>query len=193
MATRRIYTGIGDDGSTRLGDGTRVSKSAARLEAYGTVDELSASLGVVLATGPASPLVEPLSQCQADLFRAGAELSTPPGPRRPAGLPIIEKRHVAALERTIDRFEADLPALTAFILPGGTPAAAALHLARTVCRRAERAVVRLLASEPFETHVVVYLNRLSDALFVFARYDNHLAGVTETAWEADGPPEPRPT
>ncbi len=182
MAASRIYTRAGDDGATRLGDGTRTAKSTLRLDAYGTVDELNTLLGVVLAAQPAPALRKPLGQVQRDLFSAGAELSTPPGPRRPAGLPCIRPRHVAALEKTIDHLDADLPPLTSFILPGGTPAAAALHVARTVCRRAERAVVRLLETQPFETHLIAYLNRLSDALFVFARYENHAAGVTEPTW-----------
>jgi len=180
----RVYTRAGDDGTTALGSGQRVPKSARRIAAYGTVDELNAQLGVVLASGVAAALVAPLRRIQNDLFHAGAELCIPEAQRATHPGPRIEARHVAALEELMDQLGAQLPALQNFVLPGGAAAAAHLHVARTVCRRAEREVVALAAEEPIGPHVLVYLNRLSDALFVLGRYQNKLAGVPEPIWDS---------
>jgi cob(I)alamin adenosyltransferase len=180
----KIYTRTGDDGSTGLGSGTRVSKTAPRIEAYGTVDELNAQVGVVRTLRPAAELVEPLASIQNELFHAGADLCIPEADKGAMPGPRIEPRHVERLERLIDRLNAELPPLANFILPGGTPAAAAMHVARAVCRRAERDVIRLSRVEPIGEQVVVYLNRLSDALFVMARYDNLKANVAEPIWDS---------
>jgi cob(I)alamin adenosyltransferase len=180
----KVRTRTGDDGTTALGSGTRVSKAAQRIEAYGTVDELSAQIGVVLASSVAADLAEPLRQIQNDLFHLGAELCIPEAdhPKHPG--PRIEPRHIAFLDQLIDRFNAQLAPLKNFVLPGGAPAAAHLHVARTVCRRAEREVVALAAQELLGPNVVLYLNRLSDVLFIFSRYQNKLAGVAEPTWDS---------
>jgi cob(I)alamin adenosyltransferase len=180
----KVYTRAGDDGHTALGSGRRVSKSCARIAAYGTVDELNAVVGVVLASGVAEDLVEPLKAMQNALFHAGAELCVPEEDRAKHPGPRIEARHVEQLERLMDTLCADLPALKNFVLPGGTPAAAQLQVARTVCRRAERLVVALAESEPVSPELIQYLNRLSDALFVMARRDNQAAGVPEPLWDS---------
>jgi cob(I)alamin adenosyltransferase len=180
----RIYTRSGDDGTTALGSGERVSKTSPRVAAYGTIDELNAQLGVVLASGPAGELVEPLRRIQNELLHAGAELCISETARAKTSGPAIEKRHVEALEELIDRLNKTLPPLKNFVLPGGSLAAAHLHVARTVCRRAERAVVTLAEKEPIGSHVLPYLNRLSDALFVMARYQNRQAGVDEPLWDS---------
>jgi cob(I)alamin adenosyltransferase len=179
----KIYTRAGDDGKTRLLGPDRVSKDSARLEAYGTVDELNATLGVARASGglgsEADALVE---QIQHDLFVLGASLADP----SPTGRfqSAIGAEHVAALEAQIDALEAGLPPLTAFILPGGTAAGAQLQLARTVARRAERRVVALgdLPGQHVAPFAIRYLNRLSDLLFVLGRAVNHHDGVADTVW-----------
>jgi cob(I)alamin adenosyltransferase len=180
----RIYTRTGDDGTTGLGTGERVPKTSARITAYGTIDELNAQLGLVLAAEPAAELAEPLRRIQNELLHAGAQLSmagsggaAPPGPQ-------IEARHVAELEKLIDGLNAQLEPLKNFVLPGGHAAAAQLHVARTVCRRAERLTVKLAKQETIAEHVIPYLNRLSDLLFVMARYQNKLAGVDERLWDS---------
>jgi cob(I)alamin adenosyltransferase len=180
----KVYTRTGDDGSTGLGSGQRLSKTAPRLVAYGTVDELSAHLGVVLAADPAPELVAPLRRIQNDLLHLGADLCVPEADKARCPGPRIEPRHIEALELLMDDITAQLPPLTNFLLPGGTPAAAQLHVARTVARRAERLVIALADTEPIGPHVVPYLNRLSDALFVLARYQNKLAGVTDPTWDS---------
>jgi cob(I)alamin adenosyltransferase len=180
----KIYTGTGDDGSTGLGTGERVPKTSPRVAAYGTIDELNAQLGVVLTANPASELIEPLRRIQNELFHIGAELCIPASARAKTPGPKIKQRHIAALEKLIDRFNKTLPPLKNFVLPGGSPAAAQLHVARTICRRAERAVVALAEKEPIGQHVLAYLNRLSDALFVMARYENKLAHVNEPLWDS---------
>jgi len=180
----RIYTRTGDDGTTALGNGRRVPKTAARIEAYGTVDELSAQIGAVLACGPSGELVEPLRQIQNDLFHCGAELCMPEADKAVGTGPRIEACHVHALETLIERLSANLPPLENFVLPGGAPAAARLHVARTVCRRAEREVLRLREREPVGDDLVRYLNRLSDVLFVMARFENRARGVDETTWNS---------
>lgn len=180
----RIYTRTGDDGSTGLTDGSRVSKSAVRIAAYGTVDELNSVLGLALAEGCVDEVGFVLGRVQNELFHLGADLSLPDGEseRRPG--PVIEERHITALERDIDRLSDDLPALENFILPGGCRTAAVLHVARTVCRRAERHSVRLAAKEPIGDWVVQYLNRLSDFLFIAARFENHLRGLADALWDS---------
>jgi len=180
---KTIYTRSGDDGTTGLGTGERISKSALRIEAYGLVDELNAQIGVVLTSGAAGELIDPLRRVQAELFQLGAELCVPESARPKKPRPRIEPQHVACLEDLIDQFSAALPPLRNFILPGGSAAAAHLHVARTICRRAERAAVRLAQEERIGAHPVPYLNRLSDLLFVLARYQNKAAGADDTVWE----------
>ena len=180
----KIYTRTGDAGTTGLFGGGRVSKAHPRIEAYGTVDETNSQIGVVrafLRGQPGQDVLDPLlHRLQSDLFELGADLATPQGAR-----PVVQRigtDHVGALENEIDRFEADLPPLRAFILPAGTPAAAALHVARTVCRRAERLAVEARAVEALNDGAIVYLNRLSDLLFVLARWTNHQAGEPDVEW-----------
>jgi len=179
----RIYTKTGDAGETGLFGGGRVGKDDARVEAGGAVDELSAALGVARARGGDPELQAVLAAAQEALFTVGAELATPPGARARAAVPPVDPAWVAALEGAIDRFERELPPLRHFVLPGGAPLAADLHLARAVCRRAERRVVALHRLEPVEPLVLAYLNRLSDLLFVAARLANHRAGAEEPRWD----------
>lgn len=181
MATR-IYTKTGDDGSTGLFGGQRVRKNSARIEAYGTVDELNAVLGMVLTEVVPEDLRADLEATSAHLFTLGADLATPLHPVPTHNIPRMAEEHVLGLERRIDRLEASLLPLKVFILPGGTKSAATLHLARTVCRRAERAVISLADTEDIGGVVVRYLNRMSDWLFVAARYANARAGVDDVPW-----------
>lgn len=165
--------------------GGRVSKDHARVLAYGDVDEVNAALGVVRTTAPADLADELLSAIQRDLFTIGGALATPEPDRLKApqrSKVVVPADRIQALEQAIDAAEVELPALTAFVLPGGTPKAAALHLARTACRRAERTVVHLSHQEAVPEEVVVYLNRLSDLLFTLARLANHRAGVRDVTW-----------
>jgi cob(I)alamin adenosyltransferase len=178
----KIYTRTGDSGETGLFDGRRVSKSDLRVDAYGDIDELNAAVGVALASGVDAAMAAMLEGVQRDLFAVGGRLADPG--RRVAGR--VEKMVVAGddirrLEAWIDALEAELPPLRRFILPGGSAAGAALHLARTVCRRAERRVVAL-GPEGVERELLAYVNRLSDFLFVAARAVNHRAGVPELEW-----------
>jgi len=176
----RIYTRGGDGGETSLGDGSRVSKLDCRIGAFGTVDELNSALGVVLAGDVPEGLREPLTRIQNELFDVGADLSVPWGvtDRLRVEQPMIDR-----LEQWCDELNAELSELRSFVLPGGTEAAARLHVARTVCRRAERDV--LLGSEELELNplVLVYLNRLSDLLFILARSANAAAGADEPLWK----------
>jgi cob(I)alamin adenosyltransferase len=183
-ASRRIYTRTGDAGETGLFDGRRVSKADLRVEAYGEVDELNAALGVVLAQRPSpdADIVAMLEQIQRDLFAVGGRLADPSAKVAER----VEKMrvgadHVARIEQWIDRLEAELPPLRRFILPGGSAAGAALHLARTICRRAERRIV-LLGTDEVPPELLAYVNRLSDFLFVVARAVNRRAGVPELEW-----------
>ena len=182
----KIYTRAGDAGETGLfGTRTRVPKDDARVEAYGTVDELNCTLGTVRAALPPTSVLDPvLAGLQSDLFAVGAELATPPSQeaKLAAHMQLALDERTAALEAEIDRLEAELPPLKAFILPAGTPPAAALHVTRAVCRRAERRVVELSKVATVRPEILRYLNRLSDLLFVLARYANHLAGVPDTPW-----------
>ncbi len=178
----KIYTKTGDTGDTSLFDQTRVSKADARVDAYGEVDEVNACLGAVRAAGVDAGLATAIESIQKQLFALGARLADPSS--RIAGRvskAAITDSDVTALERLIDELEAELPPLRRFILPGGSAAGANLHVARTVCRRAERRVVAL-GAEAVEPIVVIFLNRLSDLLFVMARAVNHRAGVPETEW-----------
>ena len=178
----KIYTKTGDRGQTSLFGGTKVSKASARIVAYGTVDELNCAIGFCRALGVPAGVDAFLKRIQNDLFRLGAELASGEGAPPPTAPPVGEAE-VAELERMIDGMEAELPPLKNFILPGGTPAGAAAHLARAVCRRAERLVVELSEKEKVRSEVVVYLNRLSDALFVASRRINALSGASETIWK----------
>lgn len=185
----RIYTRTGDRGETGLFGGGRVPKSDARVAAYGEVDELNAVVGWALTRLPESEgeLAERLSRVQGDLFALGAHLATPPDARSRAHLPPLPGDRPAEFETWIDAAEDELEPLESFILPGGSEAGAALHLARTVCRRAERAVVALAAEDDVDPIVLTYMNRLSDLLFDLARLLNHRAGVPEKPWR----PKPR--
>ncbi|HSC86681.1 MAG TPA: cob(I)yrinic acid a,c-diamide adenosyltransferase [Polyangiaceae bacterium] len=205
----KIYTKTGDGGQTGLFGGARVRKDDPRVEAYGSVDELNASLGVVRAWDPMPRIEGILARVQAELFTLGAELSCQPGHVQRLRMPLLNATHVRELERNIDECERDLPELTTFVLPTGARAGAALHLARTICRRCERRVLSLETSEPAtqpatqettsaETNrpetsatsapqrpeIVIYLNRLSDLLFVLARLQNHHDETPETPWSA---------
>ena len=177
----KIYTKTGDTGETSLFDNTRVSKADPRVDAYGEVDELNAALGAARAAGLDPDLSTVLEEIQKELFAIGARLADPSHriAARVSKADLLDVQ-ITRLEQTIDRLEAELPALRRFILPGGSPAGSLLHLGRTVCRRAERRVVSL--SEPVDPVLVVYLNRLSDLLFVMARAANHRSGVAETEW-----------
>ena len=182
----KIYTRRGDRGETGLFGGGRVPKNHLRVEAYGQVDELNAAIGLALALEPRTYGREVLEQVQRDLFTIGAELATPNSAKLDKALrgPRVGPPQVATLEQTIDRYDAQVPPLKQFVLPGGVPKAAALHVARTVCRRAERAVVTFQRKHKTGglSSVVPYLNRLSDLLFVLARVANHAAGVQEIPW-----------
>lgn len=180
----RIYTRMGDDGSTGLGGGQRVPKDALRVATYGTVDELNSHLGVALASGVVPRLEMELRRVQNELFHLGSDLCFLEEDKARFRLPQIEARHVDALEALMDELNEVVGPLENFILPGGTPAAAALHVARTVCRRAERDAITLAREEAVGPRVVAYLNRLSDALFIMARYDNHVRGETEPLWNS---------
>lgn len=180
----KIYTKTGDDGSTGLGGGQRIPKDALRIEAYGTVDELNSVIGVCLAGGLDRTLQDSLARIQNDLFHLGSDLCILEEDKQKFQAPCVEKRHVDALEEILDRLTPEVGPLENFILPGGSQGAANLHVARTVCRRAERILVALARQEPVGPQTVQYLNRLSDALFVMARYENHKRGVTDTCWDS---------
>ena len=175
----KIYTRGGDAGQTSLGDGSRVSKLDLRLAAYGTVDELSAALGVVLAGDTPDELRTVLERVQNELFDVGADLSVPLG--REGRLRVAQSQ-IDRLEEDCDRFNAELPQLRSFVLPGGTQAAAGLHVARTICRRAERETLRAAQDHELDPLTGVYLNRLSDLLFVLSRAANAAAGRDEPLW-----------
>ncbi len=183
----KIYTKTGDDGTTGLYGGSRASKADPRIEAYGAVDELNACLGLAIAwASPSDSLVELLVEVQRDLFDIGAELASPDP--RSAKTVWEGSARIAALEAAIDAAQAELPPLKSFVLPGGTRLAAGLHLARTVCRRAERRVIAFAQSaNRGPGAIVIYLNRLSDLLFVLARQANHRSGHPETLWHAKRP------
>ena len=180
----RIYTRTGDDGSTRLGGGQKVSKDTLRIETYGTVDELSAHLGVAIASGLETELAKFLATVQNDLFHLGSDLCILEEDKMTRKAPGISLSHVTALENEIDRYSEETGPLENFILPGGTGAAAQLHVARTVCRRAERLLVTLAGKEPVNRTTLLYLNRLSDLLFAMARSENHRKGSQDVLWDS---------
>ncbi len=180
----KIYTRTGDAGETALFGAGRVRKDHVRVRAMGEVDELNASIGWALTQIGVDKSRERLQPLQHELFSIGAELATPPpeaGRTRPE-TPDIDVTSIERMERWIDEMTAELPELRAFVLPGGTPGAAALHMARTVCRRAERGVVELAASDPVRKEILTYLNRLSDLLFTLARLENLRLGSGDVQW-----------
>lgn len=181
----KIYTRKGDSGETSLYGGKRVSKNSDRIEAYGTVDELNSILGIALTKEPADRTNEILVRLQQELFILGADLATPAGSK--TRIDRIQHKDIEQLESIIDELEDYLPSLKHFILPGGSECGATLHLARTVCRRAERAAVACAESEnnQVSTESIIYLNRFSDLLFVLARYENHQSGAEETPWKGE--------
>jgi cob(I)alamin adenosyltransferase len=172
-----LYTRSGDDGTTSLFGGQRVEKDHPRVEAFGALDELNSALGMAMSFMRQRRVARLLKEVQADLFELGAELASPGTSRR-----LLPQGRVEALERAIDEYDAKTPPLKKFVLPGGAPAAAALHLARTICRRAERKVVALSHREEVRPTVIIYLNRLSDLLFALARYINKAEGRKEIFW-----------
>ena len=182
-AKSKLYTRTGDLGQTALFGGGRVPKDHLRVEAYGGVDELNSALGVAVSFLRQRRIIAALQSVQNELFNVGSELASESGPRAEKGRLFLDpERKVAELERLIDEYDAKVPPLRTFILPSGSQAGALLHLARGVCRRAERAVVRLSREEEVNPHVLTYLNRLSDLLFVLARYVNKAARRPETPW-----------
>lgn len=180
----KIYTRTGDQGETALFGGGRVPKAHPRVAAYGDVDELNSALGVARATAPAPLFDDLLQSIQRDLFSLGGHLATPHPEkvRKALARAELSADRVALFERTIDEADAELAPLRKFILPAGTPKAAALHLARTICRRAERSVVALAATDEIPDLFLTYLNRLSDLLFTLARLANHRAGTGDVTW-----------
>ncbi len=174
----KIYTRTGDDGTTGLGDGTRVSKDSARVAAYGTVDELNSAIGLLVAVGIREDLAETLTEVQHELFDLGGELCIP-------GSALIHASDIERLERRLDALNEDLPPLKDFILPGGGLAASSCHLARTICRRAEREVVTLSHHDAVRPEAIRYLNRLSDLLFVMARVLARADGHGEVLWKSE--------
>ena len=184
----KLYTRTGDSGQTSLFGGRRVSKDHPRVMAYGTIDELNSVLGVAISFVRQRKIVDALHEIQNELFNIGAELASDKPVRRgkqAAGVIRIDPAKTQWLERLIDEYDARVPTLRTFILPAGSPAAAALHLARTVCRRAERTVVTLARDEPVSPAIIVYLNRLCDLLFVLARYLNKIDRRRELPWRKD--------
>jgi cob(I)alamin adenosyltransferase len=181
----KLYTKTGDDGTTGLFGGGRVRKDSARVEAYGTVDEANATIGVARATPLEAVIDEVLARVQEDLFTLGAELACVPGKEGKLGMTPIGADDISRLEKAIDDADAACEPLKSFVLPGGSPQAAALHVARTVARRAERAVLAM-EDAPVRGELVVYLNRLSDLLFALARRANLIAGVPDVPWKPRG-------
>jgi cob(I)alamin adenosyltransferase len=182
----RIYTRTGDGGETGLGDGSLVAKDHARIEALGCVDELNSHIGLLLTLPLSGDVSQRLTEIQNDLFDLGGELSVP-------GYAMIDDGRVLRLEAALDRYNAELPALKEFILPGGSPAAAQAHIARTVCRRAERSLVQLRRDAAVQDASLRYLNRLSDLLFVLARILNRAAGGSDVLWQRTPPQESKPS
>jgi cob(I)alamin adenosyltransferase len=177
----KIYTRTGDAGLTGLYGGGRVPKSDLRIVAYGTVDELNATLGVCRASGLPADVDQLVARLQHEMFAVGSELSSPS--KSPPGAILLDEADVSRIEAAIDRYDSQLTPLKNFVLPGGTPASAALHVARGVCRRAEREAVALAQTAEVRPAILTYLNRISDLLFVLARYANHAAGVADVMWE----------
>lgn len=180
----KLYTRKGDDGTTALGSGTRVPKDSLRVEAYGTVDELNSAIGIAVAHGVTPKINEALTTIQNELFHLGSDLCFTEADKKQYTIPQIEGRHVSVLEQLIDDLTAIVGPLQNFVLPGGTVSAANLHLARTICRRAERMTIALARDEAIGEFVIPYLNRLSDLLFVMSRYENHANEVAEPLWDS---------
>jgi cob(I)alamin adenosyltransferase len=180
----KVYTRTGDDGTTGLGGGQRVRKDSLRIRAFGTVDELNSVIGVAIATGLDNDLRAKLETIQNELFHLGSDLCILEDDKVRFKVPQIEQRHVDALEEVMDDLSDQLPPLENFVLPGGSLGAAHLHVARTVCRRAERLTLALARKERVGGFVVMYLNRLSDALFVMARYENKQKHMTDVLWNS---------
>ena len=178
----KIYTKTGDRGDTGLFGGTRVSKASARVSSYGDVDELNSVLGLIAAHEIDAGVRTQLERIQGELFTLGAELASTPEKAVNTGVDLLDERDIQRFETEIDALERDLPPLKSFVLPGGDPQAARLHLARTTCRRAERGVVALAAREAVRPEILRYLNRLSDLLFVMARHANFRAKVADIPW-----------
>ena len=179
----KIYTKTGDQGTTQLLSVGRVAKSHPRMQAYGDIDELNSAVGAALAVGLEQPLGDWLLKIQNLLFVLSSEIAVPKPEEINMPIPQLAAADTAELERMIDQLDAQLPALKNFILPGGTPGAAQLHVARTVCRRAERNLQALHEQEPLSAHALTFTNRLSDLLFTMARYENSKRGVTDTPWQ----------
>ena len=182
----RVYTRAGDDGTTALGFGQRVPKDSLRIEAYGTVDELNSVIGVAVSLGLREEMREQFFVIQQVLFNLGSDLCIPEEDKQKTSVPGIEERHVTQLEGWIDTWNEGLEPLRSFILPGGDASAAQLHVARTVCRRAERLTISLSRVEPVGKHVIPYLTRLSDLLFVASRYQAKLVGKGDLLWDSRG-------
>ena len=182
MRISKVYTRTGDGGETSLGGGQRVAKDARRIAAFGTVDELNSVLGVVLTADPHARLAAIAGRIQNELFHLGSDLCILEEDKSKFPVPGIESRHVEVLEREMDELLEELKPLEEFILPGGAPASAQLQVARSVCRRAERELISLRREETIGEQTIPYLNRLSDLLFVMARYENHAKGVPEPQW-----------
>lgn len=178
----KVYTRTGDDGTTGLGGGQRVDKDSLRIEAYGTVDELNSVLGVANFFSTDSQITEWLFEIQNDLFHLGSDLCVLEEDKEKYSIPQIEKRHVDRLEAIMDQCQKELAPLKEFILPGGSAGAGQLHIARTVCRRAERITLSLSRNSAISPNVIPYLNRLSDTLFVLARYENLKSEVSDVFW-----------
>jgi cob(I)alamin adenosyltransferase len=181
----KIYTKTGDNGMTSLGTRERVSKGSIRVRSYGDVDELNSMIGVVIASGVHEELTGKLTTIQNELFVLGADLAFPQDSNKNVNIPRIEERHIERMETLIDELVERTGSLENFILPGGSMSAALLHASRAICRRAERSLVELSGEETISDTSLRYLNRLSDALFVLARLDNHNRGVDEPIWDPD--------
>jgi len=181
----KIYTKTGDSGKTSLFGGKRVEKDNKRIEAYGTIDELNSILGLVLTEDINKKTSTIISRIQNTLFELGADLATPEETVRKSGNNLTDDE-ILFLEKSIDEIEKSLKQLTNFILPGGSKTASLLHFARTVCRRAERRIVEISREEKLNEKVIVYVNRLSDLLFVIARFENHVSSTQEVEWKTRG-------
>jgi len=179
----KIYTGFGDAGQTHLYGGQVVAKDDLRVEAYGTADELNSQLGLLVSTFSNESLIEFVRKIQGSIFKFSAELATPENKKSKTRPHAIQAQDIKDLERKIDQLDGDLPALKNFILPGGAPEAARAHLARTICRRLERRLVSLKAHSPVDPLIIIYINRLSDFLFVLARTINKSEGIEDIPWK----------
>ena len=179
----KIYTGFGDQGNTALFGGETVKKNHLRVEMYGTLDELNSVIGMLRNKNKELSVENALKNIQGELFTYGAEIATPEAGKRETFTDHISENHIIALEQTIDHLSEKLPSLKRFVLPGGSEAACYAHLARTVCRRAERLLIKLADDTEVRGPLIVYLNRLSDLLFVIARYENNMNSIEDVVWE----------